>query len=105
TETGLVLRDGARWIPSGLDWNFAPEVIRSLFVDREGTLWVATVKTITFLRRGSNAFELAGPVERGITTLAQANDGRVWFADVSRGGEIRPVPIAGHNSYAADPAV
>src|SRR5260370_285302 len=78
---------------------------RDLFVDGEGTLWVGAVKIITFLRRGSKAFELAGSVGRGITTLAQAKDGRVWFADVSRGGEVRPVPIAGHNSDAEDPAV
>jgi signal transduction histidine kinase/ligand-binding sensor domain-containing protein len=105
TETGLVLREGTRWIPIGHDWNFAPEVIRDLFVDREGTLWVATVKIVVFLRRGSRAFELAGAVGRGVTRLAQAKDGRVWFADVSRGGEVRPVPIPGHNSHAEDPAV
>ena len=104
TENGLVLREGTRWIPIGHDWNFAPDVIRNLFVDREGTLWVATVKIIVFLRRDSKAFELAGAVGRGITTLAQAKDGRVWFADDSR-GEVRPVSIAGHNSYAEDPAV
>lgn len=104
TETGLVLREGTRWIPIGHDWNFPPEVIRDLFVDREGTLWVATVKVIVFLRRGSSAFELAGEVGPSITTLAQAKDGRVWFADDSK-GEVRPVPIAGHNSHAEDPAV
>ena len=104
TETGLVLREGTRWIPIGHDWNFAPEVIRDLFVDREGTLWVATVKVIEFLRRGSKAFELAGAAGPSITTLAQAKDGRVWFADDSK-GEVRPVPIAGHNSHAEDPAV
>ncbi|MEY2394035.1 MAG: hypothetical protein QOF94_380, partial [Acidobacteriaceae bacterium] len=104
TETGLVLREGTRWVPIGHDWNFAPEVIRNLFVDREGTLWVATVKIITFLRQGSKAFERAGAVGPSITTLAQARDGRVWFADNSR-GEVRPVPIAGHNSDAEDPAV
>jgi ligand-binding sensor domain-containing protein len=104
TETGLVMREGTRWIPIGHEWNFAPELIRNLFVDRDGTLWVATVKIITFLRRGSKAFEFAGPVGRGITTLAQAKDGRVWFADDGR-GEVRPVPIAGYNSNVEDPAV
>jgi len=105
TETGLVLRESNRWNPIGRDWNFAPDVIRNLFVDREGTLWVATVRVITFLRRGSKAFEPAGPVGRGVTTLAQAKDGRVWFADDSKRGEVRPVPTAGHNSYAEDPAI
>jgi len=104
TERGLVLREGTRWVRIGHDWNFAPDVIRGLFVDREGTLWVATVKIVTFLRRGSKAFELAGPAGPSTTTLAQANDGRVWLVDNSR-GEVRPVPIAGHNSHAKDPAV
>jgi signal transduction histidine kinase/ligand-binding sensor domain-containing protein len=115
TETGLVLREGTRWIPIGHDWNFAPEVVRALFVDREGTLWVATMKIIAFLRRGSKTFELAGSVGRGVTTLAQAKDGRVWFADYGRGEGrpsprgissqlVQPVPIAGGNSDAEDPA-
>ncbi len=104
TETGLVLREGTRWVPIGHDWNFAPAVIRALFVDREGTLWVATMKIIIFLRRGSKAFQLAGAVGPSITTLAQAKDGRVWFANNGR-GEVRPVPIEGHNSYATNPAV
>jgi ligand-binding sensor domain-containing protein len=104
TETALVLREGTRWIPIGHDWNFPPEVIRDLFVDREGTLWVATIKVIVFLRRGSKAFELAGAVGPSITTLAQAKDGRVWFADDSK-GEVRPVPIAGQNSNTKGPAV
>jgi signal transduction histidine kinase/ligand-binding sensor domain-containing protein len=104
TETGLVLRQGKRWMPIGHDWNFAPEVIRALFVDRDGTLWVATVKIIAFLRRGSKVFELAAAVGRGVTTLAQAKDGRVWFADDGR-FEVRPVPIAGHNPDAEDPSV
>src|SRR5260221_394505 len=86
TETGLVLREDNRWNPIGRDWNFAPEVIRNLFVDREGTLWVATVRVITFLRRGSKAFEPAGPVGRGVTTLAQAKDGRVGAAAASTRG-------------------
>ena len=104
TETGLVLRDGSRWIPIGHDWNFAPDVIRALFVDREGTLWVATMKIIAFLRRGSRTFELAGSIGRGVTTLAQTKDGRVWFAD-DGSWEVRPVPIAGHNSDEQYPGV
>ena len=58
TETGLVLRQGARWIPIGRDWNFTPEMIRYLLVDREGTLWVATIKNMAFLKRGSKTFEI-----------------------------------------------
>jgi len=104
TENGLVLRKGTRWVRIGRDWNLAPDVIRDLFVDREGTLWVATVKIVAFLKRDSKTFEFAGAVGRGITTLAQAKDGRVWFADDGR-GEVRPVPTMDRNAKAGYPAV
>jgi signal transduction histidine kinase/ligand-binding sensor domain-containing protein len=104
TETGLVLRQGTRWIPVGSEWNFTPEMIRYLFVDREGKLWVATVKRVTYLRRGAAKFEPGGPVGTGITTLAQAKDGRVWFAD-DGSFEVRPVPIGGKNSNTQGPSV
>jgi signal transduction histidine kinase/ligand-binding sensor domain-containing protein len=103
TETGLVLRQGTRWVPIGNDWNFTPEMIRELFVDREGTLWVATVRVITFLKRGAKAFELAGPVGRSVTAFSQARDGRVWYAEGER--LVHPVPMAGQKSAAGGPAV
>ena len=99
-----MLRQGTRWIKIGHDWNFTPEMIRYLLVDREGTLWVATVKVVTSLKQGSKTFELGGPVGTGVTTLAQAKDGRVWFAD-DGSFEVRPVPTGGHNSNAEGPAV
>jgi ligand-binding sensor domain-containing protein len=37
TETGLELRQGTRWVAIGNDWNLAPEMVRDLLVDREGT--------------------------------------------------------------------
>ena len=104
TETGLVFRRGTRWIPIGSEWNFAPEMIRYLLVDRAGTLWVATVKRIMYLRRGAAKFELGGRVGTGITTLAQAKDGRVWLAD-NGSFEVRPVPVGGSTSNAEGPLV
>src|SRR5580692_6764073 len=52
TETGLAFRQGDRWISVGHEWNFTPEMIRYVFVDREGTLWAATVKRALYLKRG-----------------------------------------------------
>jgi signal transduction histidine kinase/ligand-binding sensor domain-containing protein len=104
TEAGLVLREGNRWIDIGQSWNLPREMIRYLFVDREGTLWVATIKRIAFLRQGSTRFELGGGVGTGVTTLAQAKDGRVWLADDGR-GEIRPVPLRGHNTDSELPSI
>lgn len=95
TETGLVLRQGTRWVPVGSDWNFTPEMIRYLLVDREGTLWVATIKQVTSLRRGATKFEPGGLVGTGITTLAQVKDGRVWFVD-DGSFEAAPVPTKGN---------
>jgi PAS domain S-box-containing protein len=104
TETGLAILQGARWIPVGRDWNLTPEMIRYLLVDHEGTLWVASVKTIAFLKPGSKTFQLGGPIGSGVTTLAQAKDGRVWLAD-DGSWQVRPVPTAGHDSYAEGPSV
>jgi signal transduction histidine kinase/ligand-binding sensor domain-containing protein len=104
TEAGLVLRQGTRWIDIGRRWNLPREMIRYLLVDREGTLWVATIKRIAFLSQGSRRFKLGGAVGTGVTTLAQAKDGRVWFAD-DGSGEVRPVPLDGHSSDTELPAV
>jgi signal transduction histidine kinase/streptogramin lyase len=104
TETGLALRQGARWIKVGRDWNFTPEMIRYLLVDREGTLWVATITTIVFLKPDSRRFELGGPIGSGVTTLAQAKDGRVWLADAAS-YQVRPVPSTGHDLYREGPSI
>lgn len=104
TETGLSYRLGNRWIPVARDWNFTPEMIRYLLVDREGTLWVATIKRIVYLKRGSNKFELGGPVGAGVTTLAEAPDRRVWLAD-DGSFEVRPVPMEGYGSVAPGPSI
>ena len=104
TEAGLVLRDGTRWLRIGRDWNLPPQMIRYLLVDRQGTLWVATVKMIAFLKRGSRSFEFAGSVGTGVTTLAQAKDGRVWFADDGR-SEVSTVQITGGKIRDERPAV
>lgn len=104
TETGLVLRQGNRWIRIGHQWNLPREMIRYLLVDREGTLCVATIGRIAFLPRGSRKFELGSNIGTGVTTLAQAKDGRVWLADDGR-GEVRPVPLAGRNSESELPAI
>jgi signal transduction histidine kinase/ligand-binding sensor domain-containing protein len=104
TEAGLVLRQGTRWVDIGQSWNLPREMIRYLLVDREGTLWVATIKRIAFLRQGSKRFELGGAVGTGLTKLAQAQNGRVWFAEDNR-GEVRPVPLGGHNADSEFPAI
>ena len=105
SETGLYLREGSRWRAVGRDWNLPSEMIRALFVDRQGTLWVATVNSISHLPRGSTRFEPT-PVDvgRDVTTFAQSKDGRVWFA-ADQTGIARPVPLTAGESGTRDPAI
>jgi len=64
----------------------------------------ASGNSITRFGQGSGRFEPGGAVGSGIATLAQAKVGRVWFAD-DGAGEVRPVPLDGHNSDAELPAI
>jgi PAS domain S-box-containing protein len=104
TETGLALREGTRWVMIGRDWNIPSAMIRTLFVDREGTLWAATVQSLYFLKQGARRFEFSGPIGRGVTTLGQDRDGRVWLAD-DGSWQVRPAPDAGRDSSVGGPVV
>ena len=104
TETGLVFRQDDRWIAAGQDWNLTQEMIRYVFVDREGTLWAATDKRIVYLKRGAKRFELGGPVGDAVSTLAQAPNGQVWLADDGL-HEARPVPADARDSTASGPSI
>src|SRR5262249_21628609 len=104
TETGLVLHESNRWVDIGPGWNLPREMIRYLLVDRGGTLWVATVKRLRLLRQGSKRSDLGGAGGRGGHGLAQAEDGGGWFAEDGR-GEVRPVPLGGHNADSEFPVI
>jgi signal transduction histidine kinase/streptogramin lyase len=104
TETGLVRREGNRWVSVGRDWNFTPEMIRYLLVDRAGTLWVATINRVAFLRRGSRTFEVGGSLGTGVTTLSQGPNGKIWFAD-DGSGVAGPVPMSGRSAQSERPSV
>jgi signal transduction histidine kinase/ligand-binding sensor domain-containing protein len=92
THTGLALLDGSRWIDVGAAWNIAPERIRTMFVDRGGTLWVATDSTVVFLPRGAKSFQQTGARIGTVPRMAQAADGRVWMTELTH--YARPVPLS-----------
>lgn len=99
THDGLATLEGSRWQPVGGERGFAPRRVRSLFVDRAGTLWVATDETVLFLPRGAEAFRPTGMSLAGAAPrMAQAADGRVWVTETSR---ARPVGVAGSDPEAA----
>jgi ligand-binding sensor domain-containing protein len=62
TITGLARFEGSRWHPVGKDSGFSGKSAKILFVDRAGTLWVASEDALFFLARGGNNFpDLQGP--------------------------------------------
>ena len=81
THNGLELRVGSRWVPAGSDWNFPRERVWSLFVDRQGSLWVGAGSTVLVLRRGSRRFERTSVnVRIGVFKIWQTRDGTIWIA-------------------------
>jgi signal transduction histidine kinase/ligand-binding sensor domain-containing protein len=79
SHDGLLLFDGKRWTAVGAGLDFPAERIRALFVDRDGTLWVATETTIVFLRRGSKTFQPTGAKASNATSFAQTRNGDIWI--------------------------
>jgi len=89
TRKGLLLFDGIRWTDAKDDWDFPNQGLWTMFVDRDGTLWVAADTTVLFLRRGSRAFQQTGLWVNGAPKIGQSQDGRLWMTEWLR--PIRPV--------------
>ena len=49
TDSGLARLEGNHWRKSERDWNFPGGWTHTIFVDRQGTLWVSTEDTLVFL--------------------------------------------------------
>ena len=91
-HTGLMLFDGQRWREIGTDWNFKNDRIWTMFVDRDGTLWVATDDTIVTLRRGSRVFQTTGlRLRGGAPRVGQAKSGQMLMSELR--GTLRPIPV------------
>jgi ligand-binding sensor domain-containing protein len=87
TSAGLMRLDGCRWHRVGAERHFSKTIAWQVFVDREGTLWVTSNDTISYLLRGAPFFEDIDL--RGFYPfLAQSPDGSLWLADTNSG--VRP---------------
>ena len=107
-RTGLVVFDGSRWVNTASDFGFANRRVWTMFVDRDGTLWIAVDNTIVFLPRGSGKFQETGLQLNGVVRLGQAKDGRLWMTEWFQ--PIRPVPrlipgSAGRSLAPEDPVI
>lgn len=91
---GLFRLSGGRWERAGESWGYPGTESRYLFVDRDGTLWVAAEKTLLYLPHGAHRFIPTGTNVGWVLQLRQAPDGRIWMTE--SGGDVRPIPVPGH---------
>lgn len=91
TGGGLARFDGGHWIEVGKDWKFPGGLVKSLFVDRQGTLWVAAENAIAFLPKGARAFQPTSIQVGTVAQVTQAPNGKLWMAETTR--SVRPIPL------------
>jgi signal transduction histidine kinase/ligand-binding sensor domain-containing protein len=93
---GLARLEGNRWRLVGEEWNFPGKSAAAVFRDRQGTLWVATEDTIVSLPKGARSFQETGIHIGLVDQIAQASDGKLWMAEVTR--SVRPIPLGNRES-------
>lgn len=103
TLGGLARLEGSRWKQVGKDWNFPGVSPQAAFVDRQGTLWVATEKTIVFLPAGAKAFQSTGIHVGQLLQILQAANGQLWMAETTR--SVRPIPLGGKKISSQEPDI
>lgn len=72
-----------RWRRIGTDWGVPDEPVSAVYPAADGTIWLATVGKVLFLRAGARHFvETPAHVANG-ASFAQDGEGRLWLADLS----------------------
>ena len=102
-QYGLTKLDSGRWRQVGAESGYPAPGAQVLFVDRRGTLWVATdglsfglsrdpVRRNTILSLAPNAKSFVATRESvgQVWMMAEAPDGDVWIADTT-GRTVRPI--------------
>jgi signal transduction histidine kinase/ligand-binding sensor domain-containing protein len=100
---GLARLEGSRWRRIGEDWAYPGKSAKAVFVDRDGTLWVASEDTVVFLPRGQRVFKKTGEHSgRKVYQIAQAPDGTLWMTE--RGSAVvRPITVPGRENSQPSP--
>jgi PAS domain S-box-containing protein len=91
-SSGLARLEGNRWKDVGKDWNFPGKSAMAIFLDRQGRLWVSTEDALVFLPPGARRFQPTGIRVRTVTRIAQAANGKLWMAEITRA--VRPIPLS-----------
>ncbi len=77
---GLGRFDGSHWQFITPDWGYPGDQTRTLFADREGTLWVASKDALYFLLRGKRKFQKCADHLGTVTSIGQTHDGALWLS-------------------------
>ena len=92
TGGGLARLEGDRWNEVGKDWNLPERSVRAIFLDRQGTLCVATEDTLVFLPSGAHRFQPTGIRVGQVSQIGRSASGKLWMAETSRA--VRPIPLS-----------
>jgi signal transduction histidine kinase/ligand-binding sensor domain-containing protein len=103
TFNGLVLFDHGRWRLVQQSMGLPGTRARTLSVDREGRLWVATEDALAWLPPGGKRFEIVTPTIGRVNRIAEAPDGSIWVAEAN--GGVRPVWTRKGDPEAAGPVL
>lgn len=90
TTAGLLRFQNGRWERVGEAWGLPPANIAALFVDRSGSVWVCAKTELYVLNSGARQFtkepvSLSSVFAVRHGAMADAPDGALWVADVTKG--------------------
>jgi signal transduction histidine kinase/streptogramin lyase len=80
---------------------YPSDMATAMFIDREGTLWVADEHAIYYRSQGSARFEKGFDEFGFVTAMAQGPDGRLWIADARGPVAALQIDDRGHASAPA----
>jgi PAS domain S-box-containing protein len=102
TNGGLARFDHDQWKLVGNDLGYPGAKAMALFVDRRGTLWIASEKAVFFLPLRSRRLQPIG-VEIGTTRqIVESRGGALWLAETTR--SVHPLSLPA-NQHAVEPEI
>ena len=97
TRQGLFRLDGNQWKKAKKEWNVPAGAARSLLLDRNGTLWLATENGVFSLPRGAHSFQPASIRTNKASRIVEAPDGKLWVAEAGR--SVHPLSFDAQPSH------
>ena len=75
TNGGLARFDGSHWQRIGVDRGYMGRLATSLFVDRDGTIWIGSEDSLFFLSQGARIFQKYADHLGTVNSISQTRDG------------------------------